>query len=198
MPKSPVPEWTRADAETTLNDYLAPEGFKQCRRCGEVKPLTEFHKASHNWKGDGRRSSCKACRYKPVPDYEAAAEQVRPYLADRVEYDDEEAVAASADRKPRTKPPPVPNYAPEPRTKPEPEPEPSTLRRTSPTWSRPSPNPADMPRYVDHATARTKVIDRLGDMDPAERQEEMRVARIYGGDSRMPAYLREAMREGRY
>lgn len=33
--------------------------MKQCTKCGETKPLTEFH--AHKW-GDGRRPDCKACR----------------------------------------------------------------------------------------------------------------------------------------
>ena len=35
------------------------ESAKQCNKCGEVKPVAEFHK--HNGTKDGKHPSCKAC-----------------------------------------------------------------------------------------------------------------------------------------
>ena len=35
---------------------------KECSKCGQNKPLTEFYQDSHS--GDGRQSWCKACRRK--------------------------------------------------------------------------------------------------------------------------------------
>ncbi|GAH40943.1 unnamed protein product, partial [marine sediment metagenome] len=35
---------------------------KRCTKCGEEKPLTEFHKNKYN--KDGLTYSCKACRQK--------------------------------------------------------------------------------------------------------------------------------------
>lgn len=35
-------------------------GEKRCRKCGEVKPLSEFHFCAAN-KTDGRKGRCKAC-----------------------------------------------------------------------------------------------------------------------------------------
>ena len=32
---------------------------KKCRKCGEVKPLTEYHKNSHS--ADGLQGHCKSC-----------------------------------------------------------------------------------------------------------------------------------------
>jgi 5-methylcytosine-specific restriction endonuclease McrA len=51
-----------------------PEGYKLCRACAEVKPLTEFHR--YNRSADGYRYVCKACRaadegftyHPPAPD----------------------------------------------------------------------------------------------------------------------------------
>lgn len=34
------------------------ENLKKCSKCGEVKPLSQFH----NRKGDYKRSECSACR----------------------------------------------------------------------------------------------------------------------------------------
>lgn len=36
-----------------------PEGFKQCSKCGEIKEVSEFHRASSS--KDGWRSQCKLC-----------------------------------------------------------------------------------------------------------------------------------------
>jgi hypothetical protein len=63
---------------------------------------------------------------------------------------------------------------------------------------KPSPNPAGEPRYM----LREAVIDRLGEMDPAERQEETRVARIYPraeGPNQIPGeprYMQHDLAEG--
>lgn len=35
------------------------EGFKKCGCCGEVKPISEFHRSE---KGDGYQYYCKACK----------------------------------------------------------------------------------------------------------------------------------------
>lgn len=37
-----------------------PEGFRGCKTCEEVKPLTEFHKHNRCW--GGYNSICKSCR----------------------------------------------------------------------------------------------------------------------------------------
>jgi hypothetical protein len=41
-------------------NYQTPDGFRLCRVCDEVKPLTEFHR-SPNFK-DGYRTTCRQCR----------------------------------------------------------------------------------------------------------------------------------------
>jgi hypothetical protein len=188
---------------TTLDEAVATFSLKRCSKCGEVKPLTEFYKAKHNWRGDGRRSACKACRYVRLPtadEIRASEMRMRPYLAEDFEYDadqtdDEERVAASADPRPRTKPPPPATEAqPSPHTYPTVEPKPP-----------PSPNPTGMPQYLrDDAsrkpapTEREAAVARLGEMTWAERQEETRVARIYPrteGPNQIPGeprYMREA------
>lgn len=45
--------------------------MKECRKCGEVKPLGEFDRHAGN-KTDGRRGSCKACRLEYDREYNAA------------------------------------------------------------------------------------------------------------------------------
>ncbi len=37
-----------------------PEGYRGCKRCNEVKPLSEFHKHKQCW--GGYNSVCKSCR----------------------------------------------------------------------------------------------------------------------------------------
>lgn len=44
---------------------------KQCTRCGEEKPISEFHRRGDN-KGDGHRSWCKACRAIEKAEYRTA------------------------------------------------------------------------------------------------------------------------------
>lgn len=43
-------------------------GEKRCSKCGEVKPLTEYHKDARN--KDGFYGHCKACHYKMTHAYE--------------------------------------------------------------------------------------------------------------------------------
>ncbi len=47
-----------------------PLGFKVCVRCGETKPLSEFHRSSD--KRDGRTSLCKPCACANTRAYNAA------------------------------------------------------------------------------------------------------------------------------
>ena len=61
---------------------------KHCRICGELKPLTDFHRASTT--RDGRRSECKTCfsdlsraRYQANP--EAAKERARRWQGENRE-----------------------------------------------------------------------------------------------------------------
>jgi hypothetical protein len=98
--------------------------------------------------------------------------------------------------RPRMKPKPA---------KPEPVPVPGTpklvdrqVKAALAAAPKPSPNPAGEPRYM----LREAVIDRLGEMDPAERQEETRVARIYPraeGPNQIPGeprYMQHDLAEG--
>ena len=54
------------------------EAVKQCKKCGETKPLTEFYKAPRN--RDGHFHVCKACWLAQCKEYEDAhREQKRAY-----------------------------------------------------------------------------------------------------------------------
>jgi hypothetical protein len=49
--------------------------MKACKRCGEVKPLTAFHK--HSQMRDGRLNVCRLCRAEQIKAYPSRTNEVR-------------------------------------------------------------------------------------------------------------------------
>lgn len=58
--------------------------LKTCSKCGETKPLTEFHRESKNT--DGRRADCKECRNEYSREYHANYVQTDRYRKSRKKY----------------------------------------------------------------------------------------------------------------
>jgi len=44
-----------------------PEGYKRCSKCGEVKPVGEFHK--NKYRKDGLQNCCKICMWEISKKY---------------------------------------------------------------------------------------------------------------------------------
>ncbi len=149
---------------------------KRCSRCNRVLSVTEFHRTVRHGVST-YRSACKKCRGEPMPQF----------IPDR----SREAVEGRDD--PAPKPPPRLYSMDDPDRPADPTPEPL-----------PDPPPASspaMPRYLrealkaepkdsdrnhkdsvdDSARTREGVIRSLGEMDPDERLDELRVQRIYPG-----------------
>jgi len=128
-------------------------GTQRCSRCNRVLSVTEFHRTVRHGVSTYRRA-CKKCRGEPMPQF----------IPDR----SREAVEGRDD--PAPKPRPVGDSGPGityPASEPLPDPPPAS-----------SPAP---PRYLREAEQRTRlqVIRSLGEMSWEERQEELRIPRIY-------------------
>jgi hypothetical protein len=192
-----------------------PEGTKRCSRCREVKPMSEFHRASHNRSGDGRRSACKECRWLPniTPLLAHEFADLPPPKVPKPSRAYEKAAAEEAEESVGLKSVSTPRPGDSPdRSEYYAELKAKVLADDSPAQSRPS-SSTSMPRYLRDSladdspksdlTPREQVIQRLGEMDVCsradmeERREELRIPRIYDSGSTMPRYLREALREGR-
>lgn len=76
------------------------ETTKQCMRCGEVKPTTEFYK--HKGMADGYLNKCKKCTRKEARDNRAEKlEYYRQYDRDRSKTESRKAQYAEKQRRKR-------------------------------------------------------------------------------------------------
>ena len=61
LTRADYPPWLRVDKVGDIPAWLLRDHCtKACRRCGECKPLSAYHRLSSA--RDGRHSCCKACR----------------------------------------------------------------------------------------------------------------------------------------
>lgn len=55
---SQAPTWQREKTKKAQRE-LRKQGLKRCSKCGQARPISEFHKLSRSW--DGLASNCKWC-----------------------------------------------------------------------------------------------------------------------------------------